>query len=149
MHSIIESTNCGGPSAWSLGHWKSPYISSSDRGTNCLPWIGQKLKLLLMKLLGTSLFFVVLHFLEKSSVILNVNVKQNKEKKKKHTVKKRETKLFQSHSRISISPVFGRWHIFIADCMSVCHQCVSVTTGYFQLFGMMDLGQSTLSCLMQ
>lgn len=81
MHSIIESTNCGGPSAWSSGSLeKSIHFIIGQRGTNRPPW-RRNLSCLLMKLLGTSLFFVVLHFLEKSSVILNVNVKQNKEEK--------------------------------------------------------------------
>lgn len=99
-----------------------------------------------MKLLGTSLFFVVLHFLEKSSVILNVNVKQNKEENETYSKKKRERKLFQSHSGISVSPVFGHWHIFITDCVSLCYLCVVVTTEYFQLLGRMELGELTLSC---
>lgn len=39
MHSIIESTNCGGPSAWSLGSLeKSIHFIIGQRGTNCLPW---------------------------------------------------------------------------------------------------------------
>lgn len=67
----------------------------------------------------------------------------------KHTVKKRDkTKLFQSHSGISVSPVFGHWHIFITDCMSLCSLCVMVITGYFQLFGKMEVGEFTLSGLM-
>lgn len=38
MHSIIESTNCGGPSAWSLGSSeKSIHFIIGQRGTNCLP----------------------------------------------------------------------------------------------------------------
>lgn len=66
----------------------------------------------------------------------------------KHTVKKRETKLFQSHSGISVLPVYGHWHIFITDCGGLCYLCVVVTIGHFQLLGMMELGQLTLSGLM-
>lgn len=52
----------------------------------------------------------------------------NKIKKKNETYgKKRETKLFLSHSRISVSPIFGHWHIFITDCMRLCYLCVLFT----------------------
>lgn len=55
------------------------------------------------------------------------NVQPKKQEKNKNIqLKKRETKLFQSHSGISVLPVTGHWYIFITvfqhvrECRCFC-----------------------------